>query len=126
MPFLPILSQINPFNGLLLYFFKVSLLLFPYLYLYLTHGLFPSGFPTKTLNALLFFFIRATRPAYLILLDLVVLLVAHGHAYKLCSFLPSSGFFFLVDTYVYIYIYIYIYMSSSAPVSEDTRPTLLP
>jgi hypothetical protein len=35
----------------------------------LPSGIFPSGFPTKTLYTLLLSPIRATCPAYLILLD---------------------------------------------------------
>ena len=63
------------------------------LFSHLSLGLFPSGFPTKTLHTPLLTPIRATRPTHLILLYFFVRLIL-GMEYKslscsLCSFLRS-------------------------------------
>jgi hypothetical protein len=53
-----------------------SILIFPpHLRLCLPRGLFPSGLPTKTLYALIFYSMCATRPAHLILFDLIDLII---------------------------------------------------
>ena len=49
-----------------------SILIFFHLRLGLPNGLFPSGFPTKTLYTHLLSHIRATCPAHLILLDFIL------------------------------------------------------
>ena len=69
------------------------LILSPHLRLGLPSGLFTSGFRTKTLYTHLFFPIRATCPAHLILLDFITRTIL-GEEYRLlsfwlCSFLHS-------------------------------------
>ena len=64
------------------------------LQLCLPSGLFPSGFPTKTLYTSLLSPIRATWPSHLILLDFITRTVL-GEEYRslsssLCSFLHSA------------------------------------
>jgi len=50
----------------------------------LSSGLFPSGFPTKVLQAFLISSMRVTRSAHLFILDLINLTI-FGEAYKLWS-----------------------------------------
>jgi len=69
------------------------LILFSHLLQGLPSGLFPSGFPTKTLYKPLFSSILATCPAHLIILDLITRTIL-GEEYRslsssLCSFLHS-------------------------------------
>jgi hypothetical protein len=59
------------------------LILSTHLHLRLPSGLFPSGFPNNLVYRVLFF-IRATCPDQLILLDLVILIIL-GEECKLCN-----------------------------------------
>jgi hypothetical protein len=68
-----------------------------YLRLGLPSGLFPSGFPTKTLYTPLSSPTRATCPVHLILLDFITRTIL-GEEYK--SFISSL--------YIYTYIHTYI------------------
>jgi hypothetical protein len=80
-----ILSQINPVHTSPSYL-RYILILSTHLHFGLPSGLHPSGFPTNILHAFLFSLTRAICPAYLILLDLVILIILRKGS-SLCSVL---------------------------------------
>ena len=88
-----VLSQINPVHAPHHTFWGSIFILSSHLSLCLLSGLFPSGFPTKTLYETLFSPLCAVYPAHLVLLDLIIRIIS-GAEYRsltslLCSFLHS-------------------------------------
>jgi hypothetical protein len=76
-PLVPILSQINPMHTIQSYL--RSILIFSiHIRLGLPWVLFPYGFFTSILYAFLFYLIRATCPAHLVLPDLTIRCWSHG------------------------------------------------
>jgi hypothetical protein len=74
-------DQSNPIHTIPSYLRSI-LILFTHLRLGLPCDLFPYGFPTNILYAVLLAQIRATCPAYLILIYLIILIIL-GEVYKL-------------------------------------------
>jgi len=80
------LSHLDP----IYYFLKIHLNISSHLRLDLPRGLFPSGFPIKTLYTPLFSPIRSTCPAHLILLDQITRTIFGDQYRSLSSSLSSS------------------------------------
>jgi hypothetical protein len=79
-------SQLNPVHTPTFHFLKIHL----HLRLGLASGLFPSGFPTKTLYMPLPSTIRATHPAHLIILNFITRTIVGEKYRSLSSSLWSS------------------------------------
>jgi len=93
-PPVPTLSQLDPFHIPSFYFLKIHLNIILPSSLGLPIGLFPSGFPTKTLYTPPLSPIRATFPAHQVLLDFISPIIL-GEEYRLlssslCIFLHSA------------------------------------
>jgi hypothetical protein len=80
-PIIPILSRIKQFPALIPISSSSILISSSHLRLGLPKGTFPAGLPIKILKALLPYFILATCPAHLNLLDLITLTIL-GERYK--------------------------------------------
>jgi len=83
-PSVTILRQLDPVHTPHSTSWRSILILSSYLRLGLPSGLFPSGFPTKTLYTPLLFPIRATCPAHLILSDFITREIL-GEVYRLLT-----------------------------------------
>ena len=90
-PSVPILNQLNPVIPPQPTSWRSIFKLFSHLHLGLLTGLFPSGFPTKTLHTPLLSSIRATCPARLVPLDFITRTIFGEE----CRSLSSSLYKFL-------------------------------
>jgi hypothetical protein len=85
------MSQINPIHIIPSYLSKIHFISSIHLRLGFPSGLLPSSFPTNILYPFLLTHIRATYPAHLIRLHLIIIIILEK-AYKLWS--SSLGSFF--------------------------------
>ena len=77
LPLVHMPSQVNPVNAILPYFLlRYMVTISSHLLTGFPSGLFPSGFPTKSLHAPLLFSIHTTCPTHHILLDLTTLIIS--------------------------------------------------
>jgi hypothetical protein len=81
LPLILILSHINPIHTIPCYLSKIHFNIVTHSRVGLPSGVFPSGFPNNILYAFFFSLIRATCPAHLVPLDLIIL-INLGEEYK--------------------------------------------
>ena len=96
-PPVPIFSQLDPVHTPYFTSWRSILILSSHLSLGLPSGLFPPGFPTKTLYTPLLSPIRATCSAYLSILHFIAWTI-FGDEYRLISSSFCSFFLFLVTS----------------------------
>jgi len=105
-PSVPILSQLDPLHAPHHTSRRSILVIYSHLRLGLPSGLFPSGFPNKTLYMSLLSPIRATCLAHLILLDFITRTILGEQCISLsssfCSFLHSPVTSSLLDPNIHL------------------------